>query len=122
MRARSLLDTDLGRPIDLAAVAAEVGLSYENFRKRFQRAMGVSPARYRTVRRIEAARELLRYTPQMTNRQVAASLGFSDEYHFSKRFTQITGMTPRQLRRRTAAGGGGEAGPQAGETAGPGRM
>jgi AraC-like DNA-binding protein len=112
MRARGLLDTDLGRPIDLAAVAAEVGLSYENFRKRFQRAMGVSPARYRTVRRIEAARELLRYTPQMTNRQVAASLGFSDEYHFSKRFTQITGMTPRQLRRRTAAGGGGEAGPR----------
>jgi AraC-like DNA-binding protein/predicted GNAT family N-acyltransferase len=73
-------------------------MSYESFRKRFQRETGVSPARYRTLRRIEAARELLRYSPQLTNRQIAETLGFADEYHFSRRFTQIAGSTPRQFR------------------------
>jgi AraC-like DNA-binding protein len=96
-RACSLLETDLGEEIDLEDVAQQVGLSYENFRKRFQQQVGISPARYRAARRIDAARELLRYT-QMTNRQVAESLGFSDEFYFSKRFKQITGMTPRAFR------------------------
>ena len=97
-RACSLLETDLGEEIGLDDVAQQVGLSYENFRKRFQQQVGISPARYRAARRIDAARELLRYT-RMTNRQVAESLGFSDEFYFSKRFKQITGMTPRAFRR-----------------------
>nr|CAA9234579.1 hypothetical protein AVDCRST_MAG63-1272 [uncultured Armatimonadetes bacterium] len=100
-RARGLLETDLSLEIDLSDVAAEVDLSYENFRKRFQQQVGVSPARYRATKRIEAARDLLRYT-QMTNRQVAESLGFSDEFHFSKRFKQIAGTTPRAFRQRLA--------------------
>jgi transcriptional regulator GlxA family with amidase domain len=74
-------------------------VSYEQFRKRFQHEVGVSPARYRLQRRVEAARELLRYSPRMTNRQVAETLGFADEFHFSRRFTQITGSTPRDFRR-----------------------
>lgn len=102
--ARGLLETDLGRALDLEAVARAAGMSYESFRKRFQKETSVSPARFRTVRRIETARELLRYTPQMTNRQVAESLGFSDEYHFSKRFRQVLGLTPRQFRQQLAGG------------------
>ena len=97
-QARAHLETDLATPLDLAAVASSVGMGYENFRKQWERVTGVSPAHYRTLRRIEAARELLRYSPQMTNRQVAALLGFADEYHFSRRFTQFTGTTPRAFR------------------------
>lgn len=97
-QARAALDTDLGLEMDMAEVAADLGVSYESFRKRFLREVGVPPARYRTQRRIEAAKALLRYSPRMTNRQVAETLGFADEYHFSRRFTQITGGTPREFR------------------------
>jgi AraC-like DNA-binding protein len=107
-RARGLLEVDVGRALDLTVVAAQVGLSYETFRKRFQKAVGVSPAHYRMLRRIEAAKELLRYSPQMTNRQVAETLGFADEYHFSKRFTQIAGVTPRTFRRNAPTGDSAE--------------
>jgi len=37
--------------------------------------------------------------PGSTTRTIAASLGFSDEFHFSRRFKQITGISPREFRR-----------------------
>jgi AraC-like DNA-binding protein len=99
-RARGLLEDGLARPADLAAVAAATGVSYETFRKRFQREAGVSPARYRLAKRIEAAQRLLTYAPQMTNRQLAEAFGFSDEFHFSRRFREVTGVTPTEFRQQ----------------------
>lgn len=99
VHARALLTSASAESLELEAIARTLNISYETFRKRFQRAMGISPAQYRLQQRIESAKRLLTYSPHMTNRQVAASLGFSDEYHFSKRFTEIAGVTPRAFRR-----------------------
>ena len=98
-RARGILEADLADDLDLTTVAAQVGVGYEFFRKRFTQTLGVSPARYRARRRIEAAREMLQYT-QMTSAQIADALGYSDEFYFSKRFTAETGQGPREFRRR----------------------
>jgi transcriptional regulator GlxA family with amidase domain len=97
-QAQQLLETDLGSNLSLAEVAATVNLSYETFRKGFRESTGTTPAHYRAVRRIEAAQALLRYRPGITNREIAETLGFADEFHFSRRFTQITGVTPRVFR------------------------
>lgn len=104
LEGRGLLEANLNRPISFAEVAREVGMSYETFRKRFTAAMGISPARYRMQRRIEAAQMLL-LRPELTNQAIAKSLGFSDEYYFSKRFKQIAGLTPREFRAGRAKGG-----------------
>jgi len=80
-------------------VAITLGVPYETFRKRFVQHVGVSPARYRSIRRIDAACALL-HTPHLTIASVAAHLGYADEFHFSRRFKQITGVTPREFRRR----------------------
>jgi AraC-like DNA-binding protein len=98
-RARELLAGDLTAELDLRAVAAEVGLPYETFRKRFRAATGASPAAFRLDRRIEAAQSLLRMTTA-THAAIAASLGFADEYHFAKRFRARVGMSPRDYRHR----------------------
>ena len=98
IQAQAILDINLGETIDFTEVAASVGMSYETFRKRFLAATGTTPVRYRLERRITAARELLSYSPQLTNRQAARILGFADEFHFSRRFTQIIGITPREYR------------------------
>lgn len=92
-----LLEADLNEDIDFAYVARRAGMTYEGFRKRFQKLTGVSPARYRMARRMEVACDLLRHT-SMTNQQVAESVGFPDEYYFYKRFKQIIGKTPRAYR------------------------
>ena len=99
-RARHLLERDLNSDVTAAEVAAQIGLSYETFRKVFEQQVGVSPARYRAGKRMDAARSLLLHTP-MTSRQIADSLGFRDEFYFSKRFKQAVGVSPREFRKET---------------------
>jgi len=95
--AKRLLAADLGAQLDLPSVAAQCGLSYETFRRRFTREVGSSPGRYRDQRRIEAAADLLAST-RLPHRVIASTLGFADEYHFSKRFRALTGEPPRAVR------------------------
>jgi AraC-like DNA-binding protein len=97
-QALQLLDTELGNNVPLAEIAASVNQSYETFRKIFREVTGTTPAHYRTIRRIEAAKALLRFNPNITNREIAETLGFSDEFHFSRRFTHIAGIPPRTFR------------------------
>lgn len=96
-RARALLEADLGQPSDLRALADDLGMSYDGFRKRFARAAGMPPARYRATRVIDRACELMQLGA-LTDRQIAAGLGFCDEFYFSRRFKQVTGRSPRQFR------------------------
>lgn len=95
---RSLLEADLDAPLDLATVAARVGMAYETWRKRFAERQGIAPARYRSRHRIAVAAELLRST-RLTNAQVATATGYTDEHHFSRRFREATGMPPTAYRR-----------------------
>ncbi|MBC8137222.1 MAG: helix-turn-helix domain-containing protein [Fibrella sp.] len=104
VHARALLTSASAESLELESIARTLNISYETFRKRFQRETGISPAQFRLQQRIESAKRLLTYSPRMTNRQVAASLGFADEYHFSKRFTEIAGITPRAFRRTVVDG------------------
>lgn len=96
-RARALLEADVRREIDLRDIAAGLSMSYDGFRKRFSRLAGVPPAQYRSARSIERACELMAQG-NLTDREIAAALGFCDEFHFSHRFRQVTGKSPRQFR------------------------
>lgn len=98
-RACQLLESDLHRDINLAAVAQDVGLAYETFRKQFRQALGVAPGRYRLTRRIDAACAMLQHT-DLTVRAIAARAGFGDEFHFSRMFKQVTGLPPSAFRRQ----------------------
>lgn len=96
-RACALLEADLSQNLDLGDLAHDLGMSYDGFRKRFTRAMGVPPARYRGTRLIDRACELMQQGI-LTDRQIAESLGYCDEFYFSRRFKQVTGRSPRLFR------------------------
>jgi transcriptional regulator GlxA family with amidase domain len=98
-RAKALLQSDLGRELRGTDVAREVGLTYESFRKSFTKATGVSPAQFRSLRRIEAAKSLLA-RHDMTHEAIARSLGFRDAAHLARRFKEISGETPRGFRKQ----------------------
>ncbi|MEW1954084.1 AraC family transcriptional regulator [Terrabacter sp. NPDC080008] len=91
------LGSDLGETLDLRAVAAEVGMAYETWRRRFRAETGVSPYALRAARRLEAATELLAHTG-LGVRDIAAATGFSDERHLIRRFRERTGATPSAFR------------------------
>ena len=96
-RAGELLSANLGIPVDLEDLALSLGLSYETFRKRFQRTLGVPPARYRLHKRLEAGAALLQHT-RLTHQEIAETLGFSDSFHFGREFKKFTGKAPGEYR------------------------
>jgi len=95
--AKSLLKANVNRQPDYEAIAAKLGMSYDGFRKRFTKEARVSPAKYHTTRRIDRACQLL-LNEDLTSKEIAHHLGFSDEYHFSRRFKQIVGVSPSGFR------------------------
>jgi AraC-like DNA-binding protein len=92
------LAEDLTGSVRLRTVASESGLSYDTFRRRFTAQVGQSPSAFRTGRRLQTAATLLRLT-DMTHREIARTLGFADEFHFSRRFRAQFGIAPRDYRR-----------------------
>jgi AraC-like DNA-binding protein len=92
------LADDQTAALDLDELAAETGLSYDTFRRRFTAQVGRPPAAYRTDRRLQTAATLLRLT-DMTHREIARTLGFADEFHLSRRFRAAFGVAPRDYRR-----------------------
>lgn len=93
-----------GDPLRQAAAAC--GLGYESFRKKFEASMGMPPGRYVLAHRIERARRLIALQ-SLTNAEIAAMLGFHDEFHFSKTFLRFTGVPPREFRRLSSGNRGG---------------
>jgi len=82
---------------NLEAVARSLGMSYENFRKKFTQRMGMAPAQYRQARLIDKACALL-LEPARSNKEIAETLGFCDAFHFSKIFRKRMGFSPRAFR------------------------
>lgn len=91
------------RWLSAGQVAAQVGLTWETFRKRFKQSIGLPPARYQMQKKIERACAAL-YQGPSSLKQLAADLGFFDEFHFSKAFKQVVGQPPSTYRRRLRGG------------------
>jgi AraC-like DNA-binding protein len=87
---------------NLPAIARTLGLSVETFRKNFARLTGHPPARYRAIHLINQARVLITERG-LRNKEIAETLGFYDEFHFSRRFQRITGFSTREFRRTLRA-------------------
>jgi AraC-like DNA-binding protein len=96
-RACAFLEADLEQPMYFQTVAKRMTMSYETFRKRFLKLAGASPGQYRMARVMDRACEMV-HEGKLSNREIAAALGFCDEFHFSRRFKQVTGKSPSQFR------------------------
>jgi AraC-like DNA-binding protein len=78
---------------DGAQMAAFCNLSEAHLRRLFKVRTGVSPKAYQDQVRVEKAEELLKNG--FSVRMVSEILGYSDPYHFSRRFKSILGYPPR---------------------------
>lgn len=85
------------RDLDLADLAAVVGLSRYHFAKKFKTVTGTSPMRYFNELKIKLACQQLD-TSTDTVRAIAQSLGFDDPYYFSRLFKKVMGLAPSDYR------------------------
>lgn len=95
------LAQDLKRPLDVSALARELGMGYSLFRRVFREATGLAPQAYRIRRRLERAQEMLLEGRAISS--VARELGYSDLYAFSAQFRKFIGLSPRAYRQSRMA-------------------
>ena len=84
--------------ISLSQLAKKVGTSEPNFRRQFSHIFGISPGRYLTTIRLNAARKLLETTEKLVS-EIAVESGFFDQSHLTKLFKRERGMPPGEYRR-----------------------
>jgi AraC-like DNA-binding protein len=97
-RVQSLVDAQLSEPLTLSDMAAAAGLSRMHFAAQFRVATGSSPHEYLLCQRIEAAKALLAET-EISLAEIALSVGFLAQAHFTTVFKRLSGETPARWRR-----------------------
>ena len=96
---QKILQTDFEQSIIISELATAACLTERTFLRRFSKATGVNPSQYIQQLRIQKASDLLENT-QSTVEQIANSVGYENISAFRKIFVRITGLTPREFRKR----------------------
>lgn len=91
------IEHSLAGPLEVGHLAASVNLSPSRFNYLFRRDVGISPARFVRLRRLERASELLE-TTFLSIKQVMAEVGLNDPSHFTRDFRSCHGLAPRAFR------------------------
>ncbi len=94
VKAKELLqESDLS----LEEISEQLKISPSGLRQKFKDAVGISPSKWRTEKRISLARELL-LTTELSIDEIAQKTDFYDTPYFYKKFSQTVGMSPKKYR------------------------
>lgn len=83
----------------IAQMAEMVPLSTSRFHAVYKAMFGTTPTQDLIDSRIENAKNLLRTKPDISMKEAAECLGYSDQYSFIRQFKAITGQTPGTYRK-----------------------
>jgi AraC-like DNA-binding protein len=97
-RAIDFIEAELDRSLTLAEIAAASGLSRMHFAAQFRAATGLRPHEFLLRRRVERAQELLAGSDKPIV-DIALSVGFQTQSHFTTLFKRFVGHTPQAWRR-----------------------
>lgn len=92
------IDENYTKDIDLCELAKHEHLSYTHFRTIFKKKTGTSPNQYIIMLRLRNASLLLKQTG-LSIKEVAESVGFSDQMYFSRIFKKRFGISPKDFRK-----------------------
>ena len=86
--------------LKVSDVATHFGSTLSTFSKRFKTHTGMTPKSYIDKKLVREAQQKLLIT-DMTVREIAYDLKFSDEFHFSRYFKKHVGSSPNYYRQRS---------------------
>lgn len=88
----------LSEEIAIADVAEMVNFNVSFLSREFKKHKGSAPIEYLTHLRIEKAKLLIMDSSNIKFKDIAAMVGYSNQYYFSKVFKLITGLTPTEYK------------------------
>lgn len=91
------IDENYAKEIDIKELANQEHMSYTYFRTIFKKKTGTSPNQYIIMLRLRNASLLLKQT-DLSIKEIAESVGFSDQMYFSRIFKKRFGVSPKGFR------------------------
>jgi AraC-like DNA-binding protein len=104
-RAHALIAQRCQEPLNLPALAKELGVGYSNLRHSFLSRMGTSLREHYLNTRIQKGQDFLLNTTKSV-KEIAEILGFDSASHFSMQFKQRVGESPNDWRMSFIKGNG----------------
>ena len=98
--ARKLLGNNLASDISIEELAATVKLNRTTLQSVFRQMYGVSIFEYRTLVRMQEAKNLL-LEDRLSVTEIAGLCGYSNASKFSAAFKKCVGVTPKEYRQKT---------------------
>ena len=74
-----------------------MGLKYDYFRKSFKNEFGLPPTQYQLSVIMASVCKIL-INENLTIKEIAKQFNFCDEFHFSKQFKKIVGVSPKEYK------------------------
>lgn len=103
-RIMKIINRDIDDPkLNVEMLASEVGISRAHLHRKLKEMIGMTPSDFIRSIRIRWACELLQ-KGSIEVTQVAYTLGFASQSHFSTTFKNFIGMTPSEYRAKSLAG------------------
>ena len=96
-RMEDFVSREYARPLQLADMATAAGVSRQHLLKLLRERRQPTPTDYLFEKRLEAAVDLLSHTG-LTIGEIADRCGFANPFHFSRKFRQAFGQSPRAWR------------------------
>jgi AraC family transcriptional regulator len=96
-RVTDFIEANLDHDLELAEIAEAAELSPYHFARSFKQTTGVTPIQFLMQRRIERAKQLLAGS-ELPLAEIALSVGFKNQSHFSTLFRKFTEITPKAWR------------------------
>ncbi len=91
------LEADPTRKLDLKRLSREVGMSLSSYAHKFKDIVGIPPAEYAALLRLEQVRRQLEHT-NLSIFEIAAANGFSSDNYLIRIFKKRYGITPKKFR------------------------
>lgn len=89
---------NLEKRLTLDEIAEHIGYSVSYFTTMFNKRTGFAPLTYFNQLKIQQACKLLDFTDMKIN-QICYKIGIEDTYYFSRLFSKIMGMSPREYKK-----------------------
>lgn len=105
IRCIEYMNQHLAEAISVEALSEVAFCSPSTLRRNFEALMGMSPTQYVTRLRLQKATELLQSTSVHLS-DIAQQCGFYDSAHFSRKFHEYAGLSPKEYRKKYGITGG----------------